>query len=260
MAYATNTKETCINMKNILMGVHYKKYQWEVCGDFKVIAVLLGLQSDYTKYCCFLCDSDSRSQDSHCVGKSWPKRQSLTPGFKNVAHEPLIESSKILLPPLHIKLGLIKNFVKALDVNGSAFTYLREKFPRLSYEKVKAGVFVGPQIRELFKDHQFETVLSKKEKAAWESFKNVSNNFLGNFKAENFEELVENLMDSYKQLGSNMSLKMHFLNSHLDFFPPNCGDVSDEHNEQLYHDTSVMEQRYKGKWDVAMLADYCWIV
>ena len=102
--------------------------------------------------------------------------------------------------------------------------------------------------------------LSKKENAAWESFKNVSNNFLGNFKAENFEELVENLMDSYKQLGSNMSLKMHFLNSHLDFFPPNCGDVSDVHGERFYQVISVMEQRYKGKWDAAMLTDYCWMV
>jgi len=27
-------------------------------------------------------------------------------------------------PPLHIKLGLKKNFVKALDVKGPAFTYL----------------------------------------------------------------------------------------------------------------------------------------
>ena len=94
-------------------------------GDFKVIAILLGLQSGYTKYCFFLCGWDSRARDSHYVRKSWPKRQSLTPGFKNVAHEPLIESSKILLPPLHIKLGLIKNFVKALDVNGSAFTYMK---------------------------------------------------------------------------------------------------------------------------------------
>jgi len=31
-------------MKNILVEVDYKKYQWEVCGDFKVIAVLLGMQ------------------------------------------------------------------------------------------------------------------------------------------------------------------------------------------------------------------------
>jgi len=31
-------------------------------------------------------------------------------------------------------------------------------------------VFVGPQIRQLFKDQQFEAVLSGKEKAAWKSF------------------------------------------------------------------------------------------
>jgi hypothetical protein len=57
-------------------------------------------------------------------------------------------------------LGLINNFVKALDVKGPAFTYLYEKFPRLTFEKVKAGVFIGPQIRKLFKDQQFEAVLT----------------------------------------------------------------------------------------------------
>jgi len=54
--------------------------------------------------------------------------------------------------PLHIKLELKKNFVKALDVKGPAFTYFCGKFPRLAFEKVKAGVFIGLQIRQLFKD------------------------------------------------------------------------------------------------------------
>jgi hypothetical protein len=40
-------------------------------------------------------------------------------------------------PLLHIKLGLKKNFVKALDVKGPAFTYLHGKFPKLTFEKVK---------------------------------------------------------------------------------------------------------------------------
>jgi hypothetical protein len=61
-------------------------------------------------------------------------------------------------------LGLKKNFVNALDVKGPAFTYLCGKFPTLTCEKVKAGV---PQIIQLFKDQQFEAVLSDKEKAAW---------------------------------------------------------------------------------------------
>jgi hypothetical protein len=39
----------------------------------------------------------------------------------------LAEWHKILLPPLHIKLSLMKNFVKAMDRAGSAFKYLAEK-------------------------------------------------------------------------------------------------------------------------------------
>jgi len=90
--------------------------------------------------------------------------------MKNVIHKPLLKQSKVLPPPLHIKLGLMENFVKALDVKGPAFMYLCGKFPRLTYKKVKVGVFIGPQIRKLFKDQQFEAVLSNKEKTAWHSF------------------------------------------------------------------------------------------
>ena len=93
--------------------------------------------------------------------KQWPHRQSLTPGMKNVIHKPLIKPSKVLPPPLHIKLGIMKNFLKALDVKGPAFMYLCGKFPTLTFEKVKAGVFIGPQIRQLFKDQQFEAVLRR---------------------------------------------------------------------------------------------------
>jgi hypothetical protein len=128
-----------------------------------------------------------------------------------------------------------------------------------SNHKVKAGVFISPQMR-LFKDQQFEAVLSDKEKAAWQSFEKFSNGFLGNFKAANFTELVQNLMVSYEQLGCNMSLKMHFLFSPLDFFPLNCGDVSDEHGKRFHQDISVMEHRFKGKWSAARFGDYCWMM
>jgi hypothetical protein len=50
----------------------------------------------------------------------------------------------------------MKNFVKAMDKNGTGFMYLKHKFPRLSDAKIKEGIFVGPQIRELIKDEQFE--------------------------------------------------------------------------------------------------------
>jgi len=50
----------------------------------------------------------------------------------NVENQPLVELSKILLPSMHLKLGLTKNSVKAMNQEEAAFTYLREKFPRLS--------------------------------------------------------------------------------------------------------------------------------
>jgi hypothetical protein len=57
----------------------------------------------------------------------------------NVQHSALAEWHKILLPLLHIKLGLMKNFVKAMDRTGPAFKYPAEKFPRLSEAKIKEG-------------------------------------------------------------------------------------------------------------------------
>jgi len=42
----------------------------------------------------------------------------------NVENQPLVEPSKILLPSMHLKLGLMKNFVKAMSQEEADFTYL----------------------------------------------------------------------------------------------------------------------------------------
>ena len=55
-------------------------------------------------------------------------------------------------------------------------------------------------------------------KAALDSFKFVVKVFLGNRRALNYDELVNNRLQSYQKLGCNMSLKTHFLHPHLDFF------------------------------------------
>jgi hypothetical protein len=57
-----------------------------------------------------------------------------------------------------------------------------------------------------------------------------------------------------------MSLNIHFLHSHLDFFPQNLGAVSYEHGERFHQDIAVMEKRYQGKWSVNILSDYCWSI
>jgi hypothetical protein len=67
---------------------------------------------------------------------------------------------------------------------------------------------------------------------------------------------VEDLITSYDKPICNVSLKLHFLHSHLGSFPVNCGAVSDEHGERFHPDISAMENRYRGKWSAAMLADY----
>jgi hypothetical protein len=72
------------------------------------------------------------------------------------------------------------------------------------------------------------------EKFAWLTFKAACPNFLGNVKAKNYKELAENLLNAYQTVECNMSLKIHFLHSHLHFFPPNLGSVSDEHGERFY--------------------------
>jgi hypothetical protein len=54
-----------------------------------------------------------------------------------------------------------------------------------------------------------------------------------------------------------MSLKNHFLNSHLNFFLPNLGAVSYELGKRYHQDISSMETRYTGKWSQNMVVDYC---
>ncbi|GBM29024.1 hypothetical protein AVEN_66427-1 [Araneus ventricosus] len=45
----------------MLFSIGYSKYSWHICADFKVIAVLVGLQAGYTKFC-FLRQWDSRDR------------------------------------------------------------------------------------------------------------------------------------------------------------------------------------------------------
>ena len=63
----------------------------------------------------------------------------------------------------------MKNFVKALDKTKAGFKYLYEKFPRLSEAKIKEGVFLGPQIRELLRDGNFDHLLhgKKSNRVSW---------------------------------------------------------------------------------------------
>ena len=66
------------------------------------------------------------------------------------------------------------------------------------------------------------------EASAWNSFVLVVQNFLGNHKSANYEELVQKMLLDFKNVGVNMSIKFYFLHSHLHLFPDNLGDYIEE--------------------------------
>jgi hypothetical protein len=106
-------------MKLLLEKVQCEKYKWNICGYLNVTALFLG----HTKFCCLLWEWDVVNV--------------------NVVNIPLINPEKFYLPPLHIK---------AMDQNGAGFVYFKNKFPSVSDENIKEGVFLGPKIRELIED------------------------------------------------------------------------------------------------------------
>ena len=60
--------------------------------------------------------------------------------------------------------------------------HIQKLFPKLLEAKIKAGVFVGPQVRRLIESDKFPEKLSEVELAAWTSFVSLVKGFLGNHK------------------------------------------------------------------------------
>lgn len=260
MGHSVHMKEHYNDLATILEKIKYQEHQWMVCGDFKILTLLLGQQSGYTKFPCFLCLWDSRARELHWTQTDWPPRHGLTPGEKNVINTTLVPPEKVLLPPLHIKLGLIKQFVKSLQKDGDCFRYICSTFPKLSEAKLKEGVFTGPDIRKLLSDPLFPESMGDIEKEAWDSFKKVVQKFLGNTKDPEYRTIVQRMLTAYKAQGCKMSLKVHFLHSHIEYFPENLGAYSEEQGERFHQDVRDIERRYQGRWNVSMLADYCWML
>ena len=55
ITHAAGLKETYDNIKLVLVKIKYEEHQ-QICGDLEVVALILGLQLGYTKFCCFLCE------------------------------------------------------------------------------------------------------------------------------------------------------------------------------------------------------------
>lgn len=271
--HSTSDKEDYATFDQLLKFINYKKYNWKVVGDLKMLSIMLGLTLGYTSHPCFLCLWNSRDDNRHFTDHEWPLRTSWIVGQNNVKNVSLVDHDRIILPPLHIKLGLMGQFVKRLVKSHNEATkdaaeeikkkhpgiaHLHEVFPKMTAAKIEKGVFTGPQIRKLFADPVFSNVLNEVERNAWFAFRNVAQEFLGNYKSPIYKEMVKNLLDCYEKMGCRMNVKLHFLKNHLDFFPNNLGALSEEQGERFHQELKDYESRYVGKCSIGVLADYCW--
>ena len=131
-------------------------------------------------------------------------------------------------------------------MEGDCFQFICITFPGISYDKIMAGVFNGMQITNLIKYKNFSSSMTEVQNRARNAFATLCKGFLGNVKAANYKDLTETLIDSFHALGCNMSIRVNFLKNHLNEFPANLGDVSDEQGECFHKDIKVMEEKYQG--------------
>ena len=143
---------------------------------------------------------ESRDKQCHYSYKELEKQSEIIPGINSAANQPLINPNNVLLPPLHIKLGLVKNFVKAIRSNSDAFSYLKELFPRLSEAKLKEGIFIGPQVRKLIKSTLFRDKLTEPEKCAWDGVVLIIHNFLGKNRSPDYREIVSSSIRNFEAI------------------------------------------------------------
>jgi len=127
----------------------------------------------------------------------------------------------------------MKHVVKSLPRDGNCFKYLI---------LLKEGVLVGPDIRQLMADPLFITTMTDPQREGFIAFKEVITKFLGYNKDPNYKQIVRRMLKAFEALGCLMSLKVHFLHSHLDYFPENLGDVSEEQGERFHQDIKEMEK------------------
>ena len=97
--------------------------------------------------------------------------------------------------------------------------------------------------------------MNQLEKNAWESFKEVVSKFLGNKKSFDYKNIVEEMLGNFQKPSCRTSIKVHYLHSHLEFFPANLGHISEEQGERFHQNIKTTETRYQGKWDCSMMAD-----
>ena len=111
VAYSKDTKKTRGLIESTLQKINYMDYKWKAVQTSKSMRA-----SRIHTIQLFLCQWRSRDTNQCNNTGCFELDQHLT-GYQNILHAPLIAKTDILLAPLHVKLGLYKNFIKSLKSN-----------------------------------------------------------------------------------------------------------------------------------------------
>jgi hypothetical protein len=146
------TKEAYDSMSTSLNELNYNKHCWQRCQDL----TMTGLYSDCVLLFSFHVVGQSSNSKHYtvkqCNGQpaSQPARQHSLPRTCNVKNTALLNPEIVLLPPLHIKLALLKNSVKGLDnsVEGFLCTWIKLQISVTS--RLNKGFSSAHKLEKLF--------------------------------------------------------------------------------------------------------------
>lgn len=94
------------------------------------------------------------------------------------------------------------------------------------------------------KCEDFDNTLIGQEKVGWNAIKKLVPGLFGKNRSETYVEDVKTMLNAFEMLEVNMSLKIHYLHNHLDYFGAQLSTESDEQGER-YHQTAMpVEKRY----------------
>jgi hypothetical protein len=71
IGHSVHLKESYENLELVLTKIGYTADDWMICGDLKVLCILLGQQAGYTKYPCFMCEWGIRARSQNWEQKHW---------------------------------------------------------------------------------------------------------------------------------------------------------------------------------------------
>ena len=118
MLCCTTTYEA---VRYVLEKICYDQHEWDICVDLKMVNLLLGQQSGFTKYPCFMCMWDRRDL-AHMKVNLHLWEELLPCRTRNIINNP-VDRDRMLFPQLHIK-----QFTKALDSDSGCSTYVCHVF------------------------------------------------------------------------------------------------------------------------------------